>query len=191
MVSDPEAVSAVRAVLQAFQDGYVKRDLRTLDAFMELFVRDDDLEVIGTGAIDPGVFDWCLGPADARRIVQVDWEGWGDLQLDVAGARIHVLGDVAWLATAANVTQNIPAASAYQDWRERARSRLESAGSSEASLLETLAEAAITINDTRQGDTHVWPLRFTAVLLRRQGRWLFHGMTFSFPTVALPAIRRS
>ena len=37
---NPGLQSEVRSVLQSFQDGYVKRDVDDLDAFMELFEDD-------------------------------------------------------------------------------------------------------------------------------------------------------
>jgi len=43
-----------RTLLQDFQDGYSKRDADGLDAFMELFVPGDELEVIGTNTVAPG-----------------------------------------------------------------------------------------------------------------------------------------
>ena len=34
-----------------------------------------------------------------------DWKYWGDVSLDVEGAKIHVLGGMAWLATSGTVSQ--------------------------------------------------------------------------------------
>ena len=45
-----QAIEAVRAVLQRFQDGYRGRDVTQLDKFMALFAPDDDIELIGVGA---------------------------------------------------------------------------------------------------------------------------------------------
>jgi hypothetical protein len=42
----------VQALLQAFQDGYTRRDLDQVGAFMALFT--PDAEVIGTNGIRPG-----------------------------------------------------------------------------------------------------------------------------------------
>jgi hypothetical protein len=54
-------IQAVRDTLQAFQDGYDRRDKTLLPDFRKLFVPEDELEVIGTGAIEPGDDEWCLG----------------------------------------------------------------------------------------------------------------------------------
>ena len=40
----------VRSTLQKFQDGYTSRDVARLDEFMQLFVQDEGIEMIGIGA---------------------------------------------------------------------------------------------------------------------------------------------
>jgi hypothetical protein len=109
-------IQAVRETLQKFQDGYLRRDVSLIQDFRELFVPEDDLEVIGTGAIEPGDDEWCLGLDAACDLVQNDWEGWGDLTIDVADARIHVLGDVAWLATTGTVQMDLDPEDVYGDF---------------------------------------------------------------------------
>jgi len=61
--ADSDTVSAVKGVLRKFQEGYALRDPEKLDAFMALFLRDEDLEVIGTGA---SVLDGANGAAMRR-----------------------------------------------------------------------------------------------------------------------------
>lgn len=100
-----ETIRAVRAVLAKFQKGYTRRDVRALDAFMALFAPDPGVEVIGTGAVTPGGYEWCLDRAAVRGLVESDWLYWGDLRLDVEGAHIHTLGDAAWLAAAGTVSR--------------------------------------------------------------------------------------
>ena len=40
----------VSSTLQKFQDGYTARDVTKLDDFMQLFVQDESIEMIGVGA---------------------------------------------------------------------------------------------------------------------------------------------
>lgn len=186
-MDDPITVQAVRQVLAQFQDGYTHRDLSQLDAFMKLFVPDDDLEVIGTNASDTGVGEWCLGPAAVRALVEGDWQGWGDLRLDVEGAKIHSLGDVAWLATSATVSMRLETQSQYQQYLEYLPELAQVPGRTpEARVLRILLGCARTVFELHQGEDFIWPLRFTAVLVLREGRWRFHQMQFSFPTTTYP-----
>lgn len=185
-------VQAVRQTLHQFQDGYTRRNPENIAEFLRLFVPEDSLEVIGTGALDPGEDEWCLGVESTRELILNDWEGWGDLALDVAGARIFVLGDVAWLATTATVSMTIDSAETCRDTLAyiRERGAEEDGLSPRAELLEILRAAANTLNEAEQGSQYVWPLRFTAVLVRREGRFLFHQMQFSFATTRFPDVRR-
>jgi hypothetical protein len=123
--SEDPGTAEVRAVLQAFQDGYTRRDPEQSHAFMDLFVLDADLEVVGTGAETSGDGEWCLGPDAVHRLVESDWRHWGNLVVDVAGARIHRLGDVAWLATQATVTEQITPTSNFDGYVAFAREILD------------------------------------------------------------------
>ena len=69
-------------LLRAFQEGYTRRDVNQLDAFMELFT--PDVEIIGTNGIQPGAGEWYTSRDAARELVKGDWEGWGDLRLEMA-----------------------------------------------------------------------------------------------------------
>jgi hypothetical protein len=66
------AQDEICALLQAFQDGYFRRDVTQVDSFMELFTADT--EVIGTNGIKPGVDEWFLDRASARELL---WRGIG------------------------------------------------------------------------------------------------------------------
>lgn len=183
-------LQSVRGVLQKFQDGYLARDLSALESFRALFVPDVHLEVIGTGAIQPGDFEWCLGPEAALTLVKNDWQGWGDLRLDLPSVRIHILGDVAWLAVTGTVTEQLARDAAYQGYLDSLAAVLaDSQTSPRSRLFEILRGAANTAFEAERGDQYVWPIRFTAVLVRRESAWLFHQIQFSFPTTRFPDVR--
>ena len=190
-----EEILAVRQTLQAFQDGYVRRDNTLMDDFRQLFISEDELEVIGTGAIEPGGDEWCLGPDAACRLVESDWEGWGDVALDVADARIHVLGDVAWLATTGTVSMDLDPTETYKDYLDYMKQVADDDKMEpRVRLMEILRGGTNTLFEAERGEMYTWPIRFTAVLVRRPGekgglRWLFHQMQFSFPTTRFPDVR--
>ena len=189
MPNDEQERAQVVLALERFQEGYTRRDPARLDAFMDLFCDDADLEVIGTGAVAPGEGEWCLGPHAARRLVESDWEGWGDLEIDTDDAHIHILGDVAWLATTGTVTDAETEEQSIADSVERVRALLAAEMPAEETLLEIVRESTGTLVELRRGTVYVWPLRFTAVLVKREGRWRFHQMQFAFATAGLPDVR--
>jgi hypothetical protein len=177
----------VRLVLQRCQDGYTRRDVTYLDEFMQLFSDDAELEVIGTNGVKPGVDEWYLDKAGVRELVKGDWEGWGDLLLDVEGAHIQVRGEVAWLATSATVSMTIEAEGNYRGYLQHIKDLIAQDGpSAEIKLLDILRGGSNTLYELRRGEQFVWPLRFTAVLVRQADGWRFQQMQFSFPTTRFP-----
>lgn len=183
---DDKALAAVRQILREFQAGYTRRDVAALDAFMGLFADDAGLEVIGTNAAEVGKDEWCLGPAAVRKLVEDDWLGWGDLQLDVDHAAIHCLGDAAWLACGGTVSQQLDTQQAYQNQLAFIQTVGAQPKPAEERLLRIMLGCAGTLYELRRGESFVWPLRFTAVLTREGSRWLFRQMQFAFPTTRFP-----
>ena len=180
----------VRQVLQRFQDGYTQRDLSRVDEFMQLFSSDAGVEVIGTNGIQPGVDEWYKGREAARALVHGDWEGWGDVRLDIEKAHIEVLGPVSWLAATGTVTMKIEAEQNYKDFLQHIRRMVDAADlSPEQKLLTILRDGTNTVFELRRGENFVWPLRFTSVLVQEEGEWRFHQMVFSLPTIYFPDVR--
>ncbi len=183
-------ISEVRKVFQAFQDGYTYRDRDQVNAFVDaLFVPEEDVEIIGTGAVRPGAADheWCIGLAAVRRLIDSDWEGWGDVVFDVEDARIFTTGDAAWLSTPGTVSMRFPLEETSQRSLDAFKKLLEEpAPVPHMQLLELARRTTSTLDHLMKGENFVWPFRFTAVLVKRQGRWLFHQMHFSFPTTSFP-----
>jgi len=65
------AQQEIQDLLQTFQDGYTRRNLAQVDAFMELFT--SEVEVIGTNGLKPGVDEWYLTRETARELVHGKW----------------------------------------------------------------------------------------------------------------------
>jgi len=182
----------VRALLQKLQDGYTKRDESELDAFMELFVSSDELEVIGTHTVGPGQGEWCRGLETTRTLIKNDWSewGWGDVVFDVQGAHITVRGDVAWLATTARVTMSLPAEFCYTYYLDSVKRTLDGQeGDARAKMLDLVRLGNDLLLEMQGGETFVWPVRFTAVAVRNGERWQFHQMQFSYSTTRFPDVR--
>lgn len=179
---------AIRNLLHEFQDGYTRRDPARLDAFMELFA--SDAEAIGTNGVRPGVDEWYTSRATARELVVGDWEGWGDLRLDLDTVSIHTRESAGWIAAAATVTETIGAEN-YDAFLAGVKEFIETSPlPAEQKLHYILRGGSNTVYELRRGETFVWPLRFTAVVVRGdEERWQFTQVNFSFPTVYFPDVR--
>ena len=95
------------------------------------------------------------------------------------------------MTASGTVTQTIRAAENYESYVQHLKTVIDQAGlSAEEKLLDILREGSNTLYELRRGEQFVWPLRFTAVLVRQgdapNGVWLFQQMQFSFPTTRLP-----
>lgn len=178
----------IRAVLLRFQEGYAKRDVSKLTIFMELFLAD--AEVIGTNGYRPGADEWYLDRVGAAELVAGDWEGWGDLRLDLAATSIRTNGtDAAWVAIPATVTTFIGKDN-YDSYLNFVKHYLETSPlSAEQKLHNILRGGTNTIFEVERGEKFVWPVRITALLLRVDSGWKFAQMHFSFPTIYFPDVR--
>jgi hypothetical protein len=173
----------VQALLQAFQDGYTRRDLDQVGAFMALFT--PDAEVIGTNGIRPGEGEWYRGRESARALVQGDWEAWGDLRVDLENATIRTCGDAGWITAYATIGDN-----AYTSYLATVRERIDSPGVAPRQLvLDILRGGSNTLFELSRGESFVWPLRLTAVVVRCEDVWRFAQMHFSYATTRFPDVR--
>jgi hypothetical protein len=177
----------IRSLLQTFQDGYTRRDVTRLDAFMDLFTFD--AEVIGTNGIKPGVDEWYVGRDSARELVKGDWDGWGDLVLDVESASIQVRDDVGWIAVSATVSQTIGTEN-YDAFLKFIKEYIETSNLSAEQKLHFILRGGInTVYELNLGEKFVWALRFTAVVVHEVDGWKFAQVNFSFPTIYFPDVR--
>ena len=184
-------IQAVRDVLQLFQNGYNHRDKARLDEIRVLFADDPAVEVIGTGGLELGDEEWPQGQEAALELVKNDWEGWGDLRLDVSGARIFSLGEAAWLATGGTVTMELKQNEVYSNYLKGLQAILaDTERDARSRVIDVLRGSSNTLFEGERGDQYVWPIRFTAVLVRKNGKWLFHQMQFSFATTRFPDVRK-
>ena len=183
-------IDEVRQLLTRFQEGYSKRDQAHLDAFMELFVTGNELEVIGTNAVEIGRDEWCFGPEAVRELVANDWKYWGEVAFDMEGARVHVRGEAAWIATTGTVKDTITRDDRYSGYLEYVKGVLEDEEMSErAKTLDLVRLGNDIVLDLPLSETFVWPIRFTAVAVKDKGAWRFHQMQFSFATTRAPDVR--
>jgi hypothetical protein len=177
-----DETGAVRSVLHRFQDGYTARDVNQLDAFMQLFVQSDDIELIGVGATKRGGPEWFQGLAAIREIVEGDWTYWGDVRLNLEGARITILGNAAWLSTDGDLISNQDYDKALPFYLDTMKELLVKEDLSlDARVAEVTQFGVNRLRDRIYGVGHPWPFTFTAVLVKTDGAWRFHTIHWSFP----------
>lgn len=178
----------VRKVLQKFQKGYTERNIKVLDNFMEdIFIKDDNSIITGTG-----YREWTFGFEQAKILIRNDWEHWGDICFDFKDVNINIHGEVCWITTVAicEIKRDIEKhnlellgwikdlidekEAIYQQQNPKDRSTKDK-------LFDILYTSAMYLRDSNEGTKFIYPLRFSAVLLKQNCQWKFHSMHFSFP----------
>jgi len=173
---------SVRKTLQQFQDGYTTRDMENLDNFMQLFVQNEESEMLGIGAAVRGGFEWFQGTTAIREIIESDWTHWGAVVFDVEGAKITVHNDVAWLSTAGTLEQTDTFESALPFYLKQMQELLEDEKQSPAGkMMEATHYGMRRLRERQLGVGHKWSLVLTAVLLKTDHGWQFHTLHWSMP----------
>lgn len=94
----PEVRAAVLKQLALFQEGYSRRDVKQVDAFMErVFSRQKPI-VLGTM---PG--EIYVDYDSVAQVIRSDWESWGACRFRLEETQLSVAGEVAWFATVGSV----------------------------------------------------------------------------------------
>lgn len=174
----------VRAVLREFQDGYIARDIHRLDQFMQLFLDDPSIELIGIGASKRGAAEWFQGPAAIREIIESDWTYWGNVMLDVPEASIHVTGDTAWCSMTGAVlqTDDLQREEVVTGVLHQIQEILaDQSRSPQERLIDADHFSHARVFERTKPFGYRWPFVFTAVLCRDAGAWKFHTIHWSMP----------
>jgi len=181
-MNDQENIKDVRDVLEKFQHGYKERDLEKLEKFIALFVQNNDVELIGIGASVRGGVEWFEGIDKIREIIQSDWEYWGDVLIDVAGAKIRVLGDAAWLTTTGTLEQTDTFDKALPFYLEQMKKIIEDdEKTDDEKLIESSHYGVRRLRERLKGTGYQWPFVISAILQKEEGQWLFHTIHWSMP----------
>ena len=151
---------------------------------MQLFLPSDEIELIGIGASARNENEWFQGPKRIREIVESDWTYWGDVRLEVGEAKITVMGDVAWLSTVGAIlqTDHIRTDEVTGFSLRQMKEILENESLSPSSrVMETTHFGMRRLREREKPAGYRWPFVFTAVLVKREGRWAFHTIHWSMP----------
>jgi hypothetical protein len=177
-----ENLSEVRTMLQKFQDGYTARDVGRLDDFMQLFIPNDEIEMIGIGAAKRSATEWFEGRSRIREIIESDWLYWGNVRLDIDGAKITIHGETAWLSTTGTVTQTQAFDTAIEFHLNDMKAIFDQEDlSTDEKLMEATHYGMRRLRERSKGIGHSWPFTFTAILIKVETSWRFHTLHWAMP----------
>ena len=195
-VKRTKAEEEVLEVLRKYQAGYDARDVSKLDEFVAELFDPDDCLIVGTGTTGPKTKEWSQGTALIKKLIKFDWEHWDDLKMKIEKARIRVSGDVAWAAmwgTSEGIKDKKKEYDRMLNFFSRVIEHSKKQDNKETTLammLLILKKAAVYLERyVPEGDEFIFPIRVTAVLKKKKGKWLFQLMNYSFPIKDIPNIR--
>ncbi len=172
----------VRETLSKFQAGYTARDTSKIDQFMKLFSQSNEIELIGIGASARRAYEWFQGTEEVADIIKGDWTYWGNVLLDIDGAKISVNGETAWLSTTGTVTQTEHFDDSLSFFLDRMKEMLEDERIDlDTRLVESTHYGMRRVRERHKGVGHSWPFVLTAVLVKDSDNWLFHTLHWSMP----------
>jgi hypothetical protein len=175
-------IDQVRDVLRQFQAGYTSRDLSSLDEFLGLFDQYGSIELIGVGASERGGNEWFEGLQAIREIIQSDWEYWGQVEIDVQGAKISVQDQVAWFTTTGTLEQTDTFDQSLSFYLDQMRGMLEDDEKDpDEKLLEASHFGVRRLRERLKGAGYQWPFVISAVLIKKADGWKFHTIHWSMP----------
>lgn len=180
-------------VLNIFQNAYVRRDVTTIDNFMDaLFDKNENVIVLGTSGSE-----LCIGYEEVRNIFLSDWEYWGDLRIKADEATIVPLENTALIYTTGTIKYSFNSKSdTYTRYLGYVKDYFDgtspnSKKNDKVRLTEinwTLCHL-LTQRNTVERD-YLWDLRISFVLVKKETRWIVRQMQFSLPVVGhLPDVR--
>jgi hypothetical protein len=177
----------VMAVLKKFQSGYDVRDISKVDEYVRNLFDAQDVLVIGTGAAYPGDGEWCEGIDRVKSLVESDWRYWGDLKMETDKARIRIDGSTAWVAFSGVSESFQTREAAYrkgmQMIKDQQKQKKYRENPREYFLwLSNYASSMLWDLEQEEGEKFIHPIRITAVLSNKNGKWLFTQMNFAYPT---------
>ncbi len=166
---------------KAFEAGYDKRDANEIESFMELFCDDDEVQMLGISASEPGAIEWFTGKDEIKEIILSDWKYWGDVHFDIENIRISEKNDVAWFTLCATLEQIEVNEASWQFYADQMREIIEDSDMTAHDRMFEAAHFGIRrVREKNLGVGYRFPMVITGVLLK-QDIWKFHSLHWSMP----------
>ena len=180
-----EEQEEIRKTFRVFQEGYTKRDINYVDEYMkEVFLLDEDLVVIGTCAEE-----LCLGTDAVRGIIDSDWKYWGNFKFNFENPILAVNDDVAYFTTKAVLDRTVPSEQLLKWVSGSADYTFKSEKTSKEKLMEVLWDTIESLYESERGEIFITPMRFSGVMVKKEGKWLIQHLQYSDYGNEMPEVR--
>lgn len=159
-----------------FQIGYSERNTEKVDQFVEaLFCEEEDVIIVGTG---DGEF--CRGQSEIKELIKIDWEYWGNFKLDLDNAVVSTHGDVSWVVCDGILQKALKPEVVYESCIKRIEKTFLLDESINDKMIQAMKLLSYGIHECNVGSEIARPVRFTAVLVKKENGWKFSNIHFSY-----------
>ena len=190
------AKNEIREFLNKFQAGYTLKDVSKIKEWTHELMTDD-VYILGTNGVFPNTGEWQVGIDKAEKLFANDWKYWGVLDADIQNADIRILSPTtAMVALKATVTKS--PGNGYgrtnEANMERSLTRLaglkdDSSKTTRQKLYTAVWDVGIVLKNIGLGETFIWPIRISMVLIKKDGKWKMAQTHYSYPMSGYPPVR--
>jgi hypothetical protein len=174
-------------VLEKLQEAYKKRNITLAEQYAgEIFTNSEDMLIYGT---DEG--ENFYGADAGRRLMELDWTYWGNFDLNIHETFISVLDNMAWVSSKALLRMMKDPQTSYDSLKNLFLNYLlPSDKSTKEILLTMLWKTSKRVYEAQRGYVYIVPMKFSGVLIKKDGRWRFQHMHFSDNIDGMPEERK-
>lgn len=171
----------IMETFKAFEEGYVKRNADDIDTFMALFSDEDDVQMLGISATEPGEYEWFKSKEAIREIVLSDWTHWGKVNFRFDLLQISEKNGVAWFTLPASLEQLDANEESWGFYAEQMKKLLENKDMSAHDRMFEAAHFGIRrVREKNLGAGYEFKMVISGVLVE-EDIWKFHTLHWSMP----------
>ncbi len=166
---------------KAFENGYSRRAIDEIDSFMGLFSNEEDVQMLGIGATEPGAYEWFQGKEEIKEIVLSDWTYWGKVNFFLDTIHISEKNGVAWFTLCANLEQLEVNEESWEFYANQMKDLMEDQTLSAHDRIFEAAHFGIRrVREKNLGVGYSFKMIITGVLVEEE-IWKFHTLHWSMP----------
>ena len=171
----------IMKTFKAFEEGYAKRNVDEIDSFMNLFSDQEDVQMLGIGATEPGAYEWFSGREEIKEIILSDWTYWGKVNFYFDLLQITEKNGVAWFTLPATLEQLEVNEESWEFYASQMKELLEDERlSAHDRMFEAAHFGVRRVREKNLGSGHEFKMVISGVLLE-EDIWRFHTLHWSMP----------
>jgi len=172
----------VQAILEMLKKCYIERDKNNIANLSALLFQKDCFPIIIGTSND----EWCFGFEESEELFISDWEGWGNVSVDVTKAVYAQSGTYGWFYVPAGVEycfdDNDDSFAAFMEMSTEIVATERTPLSKAGEIIWLLSH--LLHSRTPSSRKYKWDMTISGVLMNRDSVWKIKHMQFSIPVLS-------